>query len=196
MDSLFGLSNEKYIFEGVHHSQKVCILTFGRGGKTEAFTAAFRVNPREAVRPDDLDRFLHDPSEHLALSVALIRKLSPDSLSVMEFKTLLDLAIAEKILRFALLGQTLSDAWNVRFATDFNMTSDSHLFKTMSGKGRLPLYEGKMIHQFAHGVAEPKYWLIEREARAALLGKEKDEGQPLGRVLSRLPPLQATLNVS
>jgi hypothetical protein len=179
LDSLFGLSNEKYIFEGVHHSQKICILSFGKGGKTDEFTAAFRINPREAVRPEDLDRFLHDPSEHLTLSVALIRKLSPDSLSVMEFKTPQDIAIAQQLLRYPLLGQHLADSWNVRFGVEFHMTNDSHLFKTAPGKGRLPLYEGKMIHQFEHRVAEPKYWLNEREARAALLGKEKDKGQPL-----------------
>jgi hypothetical protein len=154
-------------------------VSFGKGGKTESFTGAFRINPREAVRPEDLDGFLHSPSEHLTLSVALIRKLSPDSLSVMEFKTPQDVAIAETFMLFPLLGQQLSDAWNVKFGREFDMTNDSHLFKTTPGKGRLPLYEGKMIHQFDHSRAQPKYWLDEGEARAALLGKRKDEGQRL-----------------
>jgi len=32
IDSLFGLSNEKFIFENVHHAQKFCILVFEKGG--------------------------------------------------------------------------------------------------------------------------------------------------------------------
>jgi hypothetical protein len=179
VSSLFGLSNEKYIFEGVHHSQKLCILTFRKAGTTDGFIGAFRINPREAIRPEDLYSFLHSPSEHLALSVPMIRKLSPESLSVMEFKGPRDVAIAEKVMRFPLLGQHLTDTWNVRFGTEFHMTNDSHLFKTAPGQGRLPLYEGKMIYQFECHRAEPKYWLNEREARAALLGRQEDVGQQL-----------------
>jgi hypothetical protein len=36
-----------------------------------------------------------------------------------------------------------------------------------------------MIHQFDHQFAPPKYWIDEREARQRLLGREKDEKQPL-----------------
>ena len=46
VDTLFGLSNEKFIFESVHHAFKLCILSFSKGGRTQAFRAAFRVNPR------------------------------------------------------------------------------------------------------------------------------------------------------
>jgi hypothetical protein len=54
------------------------------------------------------------------------------------------------------------------------------LFKTEPAKGRLPLYEGKMIHQFTHQYALPKYWLDEKEARQALLKRgEVDNGQIL-----------------
>ena len=109
----------------------------------------------------------------------MIRRLSPDSLSIMEFKSKIDVAIAEKLMRFPLLGHQLDNAWDVRFGTEFHMTNDSHLFRTSPAKGRLPLYEGKMIHQFQHRVIEPKYWIDECEARAALLGRQTDSGQPL-----------------
>ena len=109
----------------------------------------------------------------------MIRQLSPDSLSIMEFKSEIDVAIAEKLMRFPLLGHQLDNAWNVRFGTEFHMTNDSYLFRTSPAKGRLPLYEGKMIHQFQHRVIEPKYWIDERKVRAALLGRQTDIGQPL-----------------
>ncbi len=169
VDTLLGLSNERYIFEGVHHGFRLCLLTFSKGGQTNAFRAAFRINPREAVAPEELEAFLNTEDEHPTLSVSLIRKLSPDSLSVMEFKSELDTQIAQTILRWPLLGEKIEGAWRLHLSNEFHMTNDSQLFKTSPGKGRLPLYEGKMFHQFDHHHAEPKYWLIEKEARTELL---------------------------
>ncbi len=49
------------------------------------------------------------------------------------------------------------------------MTNDRKLFKTTPGPDRIPLYEGKMIHQFTEGFTKPRYWVEEKGARAALL---------------------------
>ncbi len=180
IDSLFGLSNERFIFEGVDHRFKFCLLTFEKGKSTESFQAAFRINPREAIRVDKLDTFLNNQDECIEISVDLIRRLSPDSLSVMEFKNEGDIRIAEKMLQFPLLGEQIEGKWNLRLTAEFHMTNDSHLFKQEPGKGRLPLYEGKMIHQFTHLYAEPRYWVDEAEARKALLGRNGvDNGQKL-----------------
>ncbi len=117
----------------------------------------------------------------LKLSIDLIKKLSPDSFSIMEFKTPLDIQIAEKMLKFPLLGETLEQTWNLKLTSEFNMTTDSYLFKSENSAGRLPLYEGKMIHQFTHlwGDSKPKYWIDETEGRKALLGKKEDVGQKM-----------------
>ncbi|MEG3843908.1 hypothetical protein QT986_27180, partial [Microcoleus sp. herbarium14] len=179
IDALFGLSNEKFIFEGVHHSFKFCLLTFEKGKSTESFQAAFRINPREAIRVDKLDTFLNNQDECIEISVNLIRRLSPDSLSVMEFKNEGDIRIAEKMLQFPLLGEEIEGKWNLRLTREFDMTNDSHLFKQEPGKGRLPLYEGKMIEQFIHTLCQPRYWIEESQGRAAILGKEQDRDQTL-----------------
>ncbi|MDB9309791.1 ATP-binding protein [Aphanizomenon sp. CS-733/32] len=180
LGKLFSFSNEKFIFEGVHHAFKFCLLDFQKGNETQSFKASFRINPREAIRKEELERFLHDESELIKINVNLIRKLSPDSISVMEFKTDLDIHIAEKMSRFPLLGEEIQDKWNLKLTAEFHMTNDSHLFKTEPGKGRLPLYEGKMIHQFTHKFAEPRYWIDEEEGRKAVLGKNGvDKGQIL-----------------
>jgi hypothetical protein len=50
------------------------------------------------------------------------------------------------------------------------MTDDAALFHKQRGAGMLPLYEGKMIHQFTHRWGEPRYWLREKEAASVLLG--------------------------
>jgi hypothetical protein len=99
---------------------------------------------------------------------------------VMEFKNEVDIRIAEKMLKFPLLGEKIEGKWNLRLTREFDMTNDSHLFKQESGKGKLPLYEGKMINQFTHIYAEPRYWVAEQEGRKALLGRNQtDKGQTL-----------------
>lgn len=169
ISTLFGFSNEKFIFENVHHAQKFCILVFEKGGQTKDFQAAFRINPREAVKSENLERFLNSPKEHIKIAVELVKRLSPDSLSVMEFKNQTDIKIAEKMLKFPLLGENFENKWKLILSNEFHMTGDSHLFKTSNDAGRLPLYEGKIIHQFTHLWGEPKYWLDESEARDILL---------------------------
>ncbi|MEA5507190.1 DNA methyltransferase [Halotia wernerae UHCC 0503] len=170
---LFCFENRKEIFEGVHRSFKIVVLTFIKGGTTPEFPSAFmRLDVRE------LARFPNEESLHI--DVDMVRRLSPDSLSVMEFKNKLDIQIAEKMLRFPLLGEKIDDKWNLRLTAEFNMTNDSHLFKQQPGKGRLPLYEGKMIHQFTHQFAEPRYWIDENEGRKSVLGRNgTDKGQKL-----------------
>lgn len=179
LSSVIGLSNEKFIFEGVHHAQKFCILILEKGGQTKSFKVAFRINPREAVAPGKLGDFFNSQTEFLDMPVPLVRRLSPDSLSIMEFKSEVDVQIAEKMLRFPLLGDKVEGRWALALTREFDMTNDSVLFRTSPGRGRLELYEGKMIHQFTHRFGESRYWVDEKEGRAAMLGREKDSGQLL-----------------
>jgi N-6 DNA Methylase len=183
IEGLFCFENRKTIFEGVDSRFKFVVLTFEKtanprlqvvgeknasaapsdllapqvvdaagGGGTTHFPAAF-------MRHDvaELARF---PGEGaLMLDVALVKRLSPDSHSVMEFKSALDVQIAEKMLAFPLLGERIEGTWNLSLTSEFNMTTDSHLFKTEPGPGRVPLYEGKMIWQFDASYAKPRYWV-------------------------------------
>ncbi|MEK6283254.1 MAG: ATP-binding protein [Acidobacteriota bacterium] len=170
---LFCFENRKEIFEGVHRSYKFLVLTFEKGGVTKAFPAAF-------MRLDASELQGFPQYGAINISVELIRRLSPDSLSVMEFKSQLDILIAEKMLKFPPLGKEIADAWNLRLTREFDMTNDSHLFETQSAKGRLRLYEGKMIHQFTHELASSRYWIGEKKGRSALLKRgESDKGQEL-----------------
>jgi len=170
---LFCFENRKEIFEGVDSRFKFVVLTFVKGGRTETFPTAFM---RHEVA--ELERFPKEGA--LAISVELIRRLSPDSLSLMEFKTDTDVHIAEKLLKFPLLGENVKGVWNIVLCNEFHMTNDSKIFRLESKQGRLMLYEGKMIHQFAHLFAEPRYWIDEKDARQALLKRSDDTGQKIG----------------
>jgi len=170
---LFCFENRKTIFEGVHRSFKFVILSFTKGGITEEFPTAF-------MRLDVNDLLDFPKPEDIHLDIELIKKLSPDSLSIMEFKEERDIVIAKKMLQFPLLGEKIEGKWNLKLTSEFHMTNDSNLFKTETAKGRLPLYEGKMIHQYTHQFALTRYWVDESEARKALLGKNvNDTGQKL-----------------
>nr|WP_053537879.1 Eco57I restriction-modification methylase domain-containing protein [Anabaena sp. WA102] len=181
---LFCFENKKAIFEGVHKSFKFVVLTFqnlvGANGHSPLPLQGTISFPAKFMRHDvgELNSFPDHDCIHI--SVDLIKQLSPDSISVMEFKSDLDIVIAEKMSRFPLLGEEIQDKWNLKLTAEFHMTNDSHLFKTEAGNGRLPLYEGKMIHQFTHKFAEPRYWIDEEEGRKAVLGKYGvDQGQML-----------------
>lgn len=160
---LFCFENRKEIFEGVHRSFKFVIFTFVKNGKTEYFPAEFM---RHNV--EELTSFPNDGSLHI--SVPLIRRLSPDSLSVMEFKTIVDIHIAERMLAHPLLGETIPGKWQLEIHREFNVTDDAHLFQTQPDKDSLPLYEGKMIWQFDHQYSEPRFWVNRTKGRKARFG--------------------------
>jgi len=169
---LFCFENSKGIFEGVHRSFKFVTLTFEKGGRTESFPTAFMRH--------DVEELADFPRRGaLDMGVETIRRLSPDSLSVTEFKDPLDFQIAEKMIRFPRLGEEVPGKWKLVLTREFDMTNNSYLFRTEPGPGRLPLYEGKMIHQFTHLWGQPKYWVDEAEGRAAILGRTPDTGQIL-----------------
>ena len=169
---LFCFENRKTIFEGVDSRFKFVVLTFEKGGGTECFPTAF-------MRHDvaELERF---PTEGaLELRVDLIRRLSPDSHSLMEFKSEMDVRIAGKMLKFPSLGDSVGGKWSFSLCNEFHMSNDSHCFKTEPKIGRLTLFEGKMIHQFTHQFADARYWVDEKDGRALLLGRTQDSGQTL-----------------
>ncbi len=169
---LFCFENRKAIFEGVDSRFKFVVLSFEKGGKTENFPASF-------MRHDVAELECFPQEGGINISVDLVRRLSPDSLSVPEFKNETDINIAEKMLKFPLLGESVEGAWNLKLSAEFHMTNDSHLFKTALYKDCLPLYEGKMLHQFDHKWDQPRYWIDEKQARKTLLGHEADLGQIL-----------------
>ena len=170
---LFCFENRKMIFEGVDSRFKFVVLTLKKDGKTQKFPAAFM---RHDVR--ELENF--PAQDSLIMRVDTIRRMSPDSLSIPEYKGDMDLQIAEKMVQFPLLGEDIPDKWNLKLGTEFHMTNDSDLFYTEPAPGRLPLYEGKMIWQFEHQYAEPRYWVDEKDGRKRVVGKRgEDTGQLL-----------------
>jgi len=178
--NLISMSNERNIFEGVMHNFKFCLLTYKKDKPRDYINSSFRIYVHEAVHPADLESFLSSEEAKLKIPIKVIKEFAPDSLSITEFKEQLDLDIAQKFIEFPPLGRKLENVWNLKLSSEFHMTNDSALFQTKLLKGSMPLFEGKMIHQFSNKFSEPQYWVNETNARSSMLGKgEKDVAQIL-----------------
>ena len=149
---LVGFENRKEIFEGVHRSFKFVVLTFKKGGETASFPAAF-------MRLDVADLACFPTQIGIPVSLDLVRRLSPDSLSIAELRSPQDVAIVDKLYRHPLLGEPIPGAWNLLLGREFHMTDDKALFETAAAASRWPLFEGKMIWQFDTAYDTPRYWV-------------------------------------
>ncbi|WP_134389853.1 Eco57I restriction-modification methylase domain-containing protein [Methylacidiphilum sp. Yel] len=163
--SLYDFENRKGLFPGVHRSYKFCLLTL---------TGALR-----PARAAEFAFFCHDaadlthPERRFTLSPEDLRLVNPNTRTAPIFRSARDAELTRHIYRRipVLVEEAKGEAgnpWGVSFSQGlFNMTSDSHLFRTrdqleaegyrlegnvfLRGPERyFPLYEAKMVHQFDH----------------------------------------------
>jgi hypothetical protein len=159
---LFGFENRKTIFEGIHRSFKFVVMTFVKSGITDEFPAAFMRHDVE-----ELERF---PGEHAVhIPVDLVRRLSPSSLSISEFKDNVDMGISEKLIEIPLLSDEVN-GWGMQFyGEELNMTRSASIFKMEPSNSIL--YEGSMIWHFDSDYSKPRYWIDEGDLRKAFREK-------------------------
>ena len=166
VSSILDFENRKIFFKDVHASFKFCTLIFGgaerRFDETEC---AFFMHDMETVG---------DPERCFPLAPEDFARVNPNTGTAPVFRTRRDAEITRGIYDRHPILVNRSDggerrAWPVRFKQGlFNMTSDSHLFRTakqLDAEGfypvrgnrwkrgeelYLPLYQGRMIGQFDH----------------------------------------------
>ena len=159
---LVDFENREAVFPSVHRSYKFCLMTLGRN-EAEARFAFFLTDPAQIA----------DSERNFTLSPETISRLNPNTRTAPVFRSRADAELTAKIYAHApvLIDESKGmdgNPWRVEFRQGlFNMTSDSHLFRTakqLSEDGFLregtdwirgseryvPLYEAKMIHQFDH----------------------------------------------
>ena len=159
-----GQEKTKHIFPDVDSRFKFGFFKVVKGEKPEedhAFDARFYLlNPKDAFAPP------------IRYSVEMIRRFSPENFGIMEFRSGKDYELCSKIRGEHPLLQSLG----FRLSTELHMTNDNHFFRKLAGKkpaaGQMPLYEGKMIHQFDAGYSPGNYAVVEKEVREELLRKE------------------------
>jgi hypothetical protein len=129
-------------------------MTFKNSGKTNLFKAAFMLHDTSVLKKID--------TVNLDIEWELIKKLSPSSYSIIEFKNQTDLEIVKKLYNTSTLSATRGVKW---LKSELHMTNDSNLF--YSNQNVLTLYEGKMINQYTSDFEKPRYWVKETD----ILGK-------------------------
>ena len=117
---LFGFENREKIFD-IDSRFKFNPVVIEKGGHTAAIRTAF------------MRRRLADweQAEELATPYPRqrVRQFSPNSLALLEIQSQRDLEVLTKIYsNSVLLGEQSERGWGIKYAREFDMTNDSHLF--------------------------------------------------------------------
>ncbi|MEV0402999.1 N-6 DNA methylase [Actinoallomurus sp. NPDC050550] len=209
--ALYDFENRKPIFTAVHSSYKFCIISLaGRASRESMAKLAFFLY--DALDLDDTNRVFELSPEEIIL-------INPNTGTLPVFRSRRDADLTTSIYRRVPVLWNQSDPagnpWGVSLKRLFDMTDDSELFRTKDalevqgwrsdgnvfvrdGERMLPLYEGRMGHQFNHRfadsigegsgsspdqladprfVVQPQYWMSE-ENFSKRVKKRKLEVQP------------------
>jgi len=150
--AIYSFENEEFVFPAVHHAMKFCLMVFG--GMHAA--ADFVYFARQVS-------VLNDPRRHFTLTPDDFALINPNTRTCPVFRSQRDAELTEAIYRRVpvLIREAVKNAdgsivepevnpWGITFQAMLHMANDSGLFRDAPGTNRLPLYEGKMIHQFDH----------------------------------------------
>ena len=166
--AVLDFENRGFFFSDVHRSFKFC--TYIAGGTERIFEGAECAFFLHSV--DELD----DPDRGFVLGAEDFARVNPNTGTAPVFRTRRDAELTTAIYeRVPVLVDRRSDppiqVWPVRYFTMFHMTNDAGLFKTaleleqdgfyrtnnnLWRRGEeeyLPLYVGRMIHQYDHRAA-------------------------------------------
>jgi len=161
--SLYDFENRKKIFPAIDSRMKFCLLTLRGPDRPQKRGADFVFF---ALDTSDL----REAERHFALTAEDIALLNPNTRTCPIFRSKKDAELTKYIYRrmpVLINEQTGENPWGIKFMRMFDMSNDSHLFRTreqlaaagfqlqgnifVKGEERwLPLYEAKMIHQFNH----------------------------------------------
>ena len=163
--SLYDFENSKGIFESVHRSFKFCLLTLTGLSNPNINGSDFLFF---AYSMDDLG----NDNKHFTLTAEEISLINPNTRTCPIFRTKRDAEITKDIYkRIPVLinenNKENGNPWAISFNRMFDMSNDSHLFKTkeqleydgyrldgnvfIKGQDKcLPLYEGKMFWIYDH----------------------------------------------
>jgi N-6 DNA Methylase len=144
--SLFSFENEEFVFPGIHHAYRFCLLTLGSPGVAPSADLVFYAR-QVAV--------LGEESRHFTLTPEDFALLNPNTRTCPTFRSRRDAELAKSIYRRIPVlideaGGEAGNPWGLSFLAMFHMANDSGLFLDQPGSDRLSLYEAKMIHQFDH----------------------------------------------
>lgn len=168
LKALYDFENKKVFFPDVHASFKFCIMVASPDRKFNAAQCAFYLHSISELK---------HPEQTFPIAASDFAGVNPNTGTAPIFRTRRDMALTTAIYeRCPVLvdksGDAAVAAWPIKYARMFDMTNDSHLFRTrpeleeqegawpvggncwQSAAGKwVPLYAGRMFHQFDHRAA-------------------------------------------
>jgi len=156
-----GFENRMGLFPDVHRSYKFALLQVCN-------------SPPVAQAQIDSAFYVHDPvdldhaARRIPYPLSALQTLSPQQWAMMELRHAADLPLLARCYSaFAPLQADWLD-----FRRELDMTNDKALFQERHRAGLLPLFEGKMIWQYSHCLAEPTRWIEPQAFDAQQRSKE------------------------
>jgi hypothetical protein len=126
---LYAFQNERFVFEGIHHSFKMAVIQVRKGQQTLAIRTRFRLGPADSPEADELEDDIADDLRFFLLPASRITRFSPTTRSILEVRSPQDLRVLEKLYASGvLLGAKGPGGWGITYAREYDMTNDSALF--------------------------------------------------------------------
>ncbi len=164
VDALVAIDNQRGIFP-IHRSVRFLLLTATAGSPTRL--VACRLGERDPAALETAGEDVPADSRWFPVRITpdQIRRLSGDDLTIPDFRTETDIAIAE---RAAALFPPAGDerGWSARFGRELNATDDRVHFGA-PGAG-LPVVEGKHVEPFRVATARARAGIARAKARRLL----------------------------
>ncbi len=154
---LYDFENRKTFFPDVHGSLRFCVFVARKG--PGASSSPVVGTARCAFRLGGIAE-LKDPERRFLLGADDFARVNPNTGTAPLFRSRRDARITTGIYqRLPVLvnrsGGRIHRPWPVTYRRMFDMSADSHLFRSApEGRGWLPLYEGKMMQAFDHRAAD------------------------------------------
>ncbi|MFN3252316.1 Eco57I restriction-modification methylase domain-containing protein [Roseibium album] len=141
LERLAGFENTKGIwFPKVHTAMKFSLYVAWKGGKTDEFQAAFRVNTKEK-----LQEFMSGGG--LRIPVSVVEEFSPDAVALMEFEAQSEIDICSRMYAlYPKFGTEIEGLPYRHYMREVDMGTDRGLFS--EGNEGLPVFEGRMIDAY------------------------------------------------
>lgn len=165
IEDLLVFENRERLFP-IHTMFKFALILWQRGGTPGVRRAVFGLTRTEELRsPHALS------TRETAMPLRVIRRAGGSRMVLPEVRNRREFALYEHLhAQFPPMGAP--GPWNVEFVREFDMTKDSDLFcdadelrrrracsdgvtfRGQDGARYLPLYEGRLVHQFDHAAKE------------------------------------------
>jgi hypothetical protein len=133
---LYAFQNERFVFEGVHHSFKVAIIGLTKGGTTAAVLTRFRLGPGGSPEASELEEDIGRARGYARYDAARVSRLSPGLRALFEIRDERDGQILDKIAAGITFVDHCND-WGLSFSRELDKTNDAKSLKDREHVRRL-----------------------------------------------------------